>query len=186
MLISEILEAQEWEKFKGSMSSRVWFNAQTEQAITTNDDGNHSIGVTNNKELFGLTDQELTQHGLGPSQPAYDYDGRALFAAMQKGWVRIYVDGRSPDTSSNIEATNLGFARRGLIWYCEQVGTPMRIVIVVRHGPGDRDGTGHPLVDLDQIESFIRTGSLPRDRLGPQPTQMRQGVNTTPHAFRNV
>jgi len=187
MLITDIVEAQEWVKFKGNSSSRVWFNTNTGQAFTANDDGNHSVSVVKNKDLFGVSDQHLAQVGVNPNEAIGDYDGRVLWAAMQRGWVRIYVDARSPDISSNIEATNLGFARRGLIWYSEQVGTPKRIVIVLRTGPGDKEGTGHPLRDSEQIEWFIRRGTFPKERVEPDTsTQMRQGINTTPHAFKNV
>ncbi len=99
---------------------------------------------------------ELSQHGLQPGEKAYDYDGRVLFAAMKKGWVRIYVDARTPDTNSNAEGISLGALRRAFIWYCEQVGTPMRFVLILRHGIGDKDGTPYHLNDAEQIEWFIR------------------------------
>lgn len=186
MRIRELLEAQPWGGFKGSISNRIWFNTNTGEAITTNDDGNHSVGVSNNPELFGLTVDELTQHGLQPGEKAYDYDGRVLFAAMNKGWVRIYIDARSPDTNSNAEGISFGALRRGLIWYCEQVGTPMRFVLVLRHSAGDKDGTRYPLSDDEQIEWFIRHGTLKRERINQdQPVQVRT-MNTTPHSFRKV
>jgi hypothetical protein len=187
MLVKELLEAQNWERFKGSSSSRVWYNANTGQAVTTNDDGNHSIGVFRNRELFGITDEDLAAVGISPDENILDYDGRLLFLAMQKGWVRIYVDGRAPDQSSNGEAVNMRALHRAFIWYCEKVGTPKRFVLVIRTGPGDQEGTPHLLADFDQIEWFIRRGTLPRERV-PQQTQPAQvsPVNTTPHGFRKV
>ncbi len=184
MKIHELLEAQPWQGFKGSTSNRVWFDTKSGQAITTNDDGNHSVGVANNKDLFRLTDEELAAVGVQPGEKIPDYDGRVLFAAMQKGWVRIFIDPRQPDTNSNAEGVSMPALRRAFIWYCEQVGTPMRFVLVVRTGAGDKEGTPHWLNDADEIEFFIRKGALPRSLIDQQPVQARQ-MNVTPHAFRS-
>jgi hypothetical protein len=186
MRIKELLEVQAWERFKGNLSSRVWFNTRTGEAVTSNDDNNHSASTVINKDFFGITDEDLARVGVQPGEQILDYDGRVLFATMQKGWVRIYVDARAPDLNSNAEGLDLGGLRRAFIWYCEQIGTPKRFVLVLRTGAGDKEGTPHVLADADQIEWFIRKGSLPHERFPKdQPAQVKQ-VDTTPHMFKRI
>ncbi len=185
MLIREILEAQEWRGFKGSQSSRVWYNAHTGNAITTDDNGNHSVGVIKNQKLFGLTATDLSQSGIVSGEKILDYDGRVLFAAMKKDWVRLYIDTKSPDINSNAEGISLGSLRRAFIWYCEQIGTPIRFILVVRTGTGDGDGIKYPLHDADQIEWFIQKGTIRRDIINyGLPAQVKQ-ANLIPHFRRN-
>jgi hypothetical protein len=184
MKVRELLEAKPWQGFKGTISSRVWFDTRSGQAMIAAEDGNHSVSVVNNKELFGLTDQDWAAAGIRPDEKIGDYDGRVLFAAMKKGWVRLYVDSKAPDRNSNAEGLNFSGLRRATLWYCEQVGTPQQFTLVVRTGPGDREGTPHRLSDMEAIDYFIRKGTLPREP-GQQPVQVRQ-MNVTPHAFRKV
>lgn len=148
-----------------SQSNRVWFNAQTGEAFSANDDGNHSKGVFGNLEHFGLTQDDLVRAGYQPGEDTYDYDGRILWAAIRKGWTRIFINPRDPDWNSNIEGISPYACRKALLWYISVVGEPKKIVIVVRTGPGDRDGFGHVLTG-DQIEEFVRTGKLERELVG--------------------
>jgi hypothetical protein len=175
--MEQLQEIKQWTGFS-TQSSRVWFNGRTGEAFSANDDDNHSGGVANNKEFFGLTPEKLTALGVGWDEKIGDYDGRVLYAAMLEGWVRLRIDPRQPDINSNAEGANLRLLRRAVLWYTEAVGMPKNFIIVVRTGPGDRDGAARAL-DSEGIEYFLQKGMFPRDMLQNSAHPMRRFIAVT-------
>lgn len=171
-----------WSGFS-SQTSRVWFNSRTGDAYSANDDDNHTNGVFQNLELFGLTPEKLAQYGIDPKpERVHDYYGPLLFAAMREGWVRLRIDAREPDYKSNAEGFSLRDIRKAVIWYTEQVGMPKQFIIATRTGPGDHEGQGWRLNE-DQLEFFMQKGVIPRDLLNNSYHPMRRFMNLIAEAL---
>ena len=153
------------ERFSSRSQSRVWYDVKTNSPrfVLKHDAANHTQDVVMHPEVFGVDPAVF-----GELPAYYDYVGRILYAAMQAGWVRILIDARQPQTSSNIEGISTEHLRPALIWMNDFIGGIKSATAVIRTGPGDQEGTGYYITNPDDYHFFLKWGRFRVDWNGQE------------------
>lgn len=144
-------------KFESSSQSKVWLDIEKMKPIFIDPMvTNHSKDVVDYPEKYRLPKDFAKDR----EKIKYDYDGFVLVNAMRKGFVRIAIDYRNPDTNSNMEALSLGQLQKAYPWFKKFVGRLTKLLLIVRNGYEHKDATVYVLDSQEKLDFFEKYGKI--------------------------
>lgn len=123
---------------------------------------NHAEMVAKFPSKFGISPQEAAELRKHPDFEM-DWNSPAIRLANDKGWVRVKIEGPPQTVELSLQSHNARDLHKAARHFVDRYA-PM--VVYIDHELRDYDKFWHAKLEGDSLERYLKTGKLPRERVG--------------------